>query len=180
MDVKRLFSSEFEAVANDKDFLDRFLSRIDKTGSCWLWMGSNNGRYGLVPRRGWGPDRILAHRVSWMIHNNKPIPDKLVVCHACDVPRCVNPNHLYVGSQSDNIRSSWERGERRNVTTRKLVHTDAINIRHLVGLGIRRADVAAAFGITVQHVASVLNWKAYKHARRQAQIRKKGEAVNHV
>jgi hypothetical protein len=55
-------------------------------------------------------ERKYAHRLAWELANNRPVPDGLVVMHSCDNPRCVNPSHLSVGTQSQNIHDSIRKG----------------------------------------------------------------------
>lgn len=80
---------------------------------CWLWMGSwaPSRGYGLVHVP--GGRRTVAHRYSWEIHRG-PIPDGMMVCHKCDVRLCVNPDHLFLGTASDNMRDAFAKG--RNIT----------------------------------------------------------------
>ena len=85
----------------------RLLSRVEKTDSCWLWRGALNSRgYGSMGfmKRGW-----LAHRLSYTVFKGD-IPDGLFVCHSCDNPPCVNPDHLWVGTASDNQRDAVSKG----------------------------------------------------------------------
>ena len=86
---------------------------VSQTG-CWIWNGpTNNSGYGTyrrdlfqVPYK----DSIqLAHRHAWTLTNG-PIPDGLYVCHTCDTPPCINPDHLFLGSAADNLRDAQAKG----------------------------------------------------------------------
>jgi hypothetical protein len=91
---------------NEKQ-LQRFESKIEKTDSCWLWAGTvlANG-YGQF----WINDgQALAHRTAYEVYIGE-IPDGLLVCHSCDVRNCVNPAHLWVGTQSDNRNDMYSKG----------------------------------------------------------------------
>ena len=90
---------------------ERFESKYIKDPSgCWLWQAGIVGdRYGYM----WVKDRMkLTHRVSWELANTT-IPKGMCVLHICDVPLCVNPKHLFLGTQKDNIRDMIKKG--RNV-----------------------------------------------------------------
>lgn len=85
---------------------ERFWERINKTESCWLWTGYTGSRYGRLFDHG---KTIPAHRLSYEIHKG-PIPDGMYVCHSCDVTICVNPEHLFLGTQSENMRDMVKKG----------------------------------------------------------------------
>lgn len=91
-------------------FEERFLARVvpEPTSGCWLWDGPlDPDGYGHLAYGARG--RMGAHRASWIIHAG-PIPPSRWVLHKCDVPSCVNPRHLYLGTQVDNWRDCVARG----------------------------------------------------------------------
>ncbi len=89
------------------DQTPRFWAHVVKSDGCWLWNGS-------LIRAGYGTlshsvKPKLAHRYSWVLHNG-PIPVGLFVCHHCDVRNCVRPDHLFLGTHSDNMRDALAKG----------------------------------------------------------------------
>lgn len=93
-----------------RPLLNRLMDFVefDTNGGCWLWTGpTGSGRPRLMPERG-QRDR-LAYRLTYELLV-RPIPQGVVLCHRCDQPLCVNPAHLFPGSQSDNVRDMWQKG----------------------------------------------------------------------
>jgi len=90
----------------------RFFEKVEKTDGCWLWTGALNvGGYGSF---GFGDKRLGAHRFSYEIHKGE-IPEGLFVCHSCDVRRCVNPDHLWLGNNAENMKDMYDKGRRPRV-----------------------------------------------------------------
>lgn len=99
-----------------KPVLDRFWNKVEKTATCWLWTGSLTDGYGAFrPAKHRG---MLAHRFSYELAHG-PIPNGLEICHICDNPRCVRPDHLFAGSHDTNMKDAaakgriWRKGRER-------------------------------------------------------------------
>lgn len=100
----------FKKEPHGSEIERRFFKYVRKTESCWIWTGCRKRFLGL-PYGGFGYQNKWqsAHRVSWILHFG-PIPDGVYVLHRCDNPPCVNPLHLELGNQFDNMRHARERG----------------------------------------------------------------------
>jgi hypothetical protein len=89
---------------------ERFWERVQRTDGCWLWTGNTSGRgYGVLRAGEPRAHPRSAHRLSWELHYG-PIPEGLFVCHHCDNPPCVRPDHLFLGSQLENIADMMSKG----------------------------------------------------------------------
>ena len=95
-----------------RDIATRFWNKIDRRGNgCWLWPGAvNNKGYGMFQTQTTGHVKFkTTHRLAWELTNG-PIPVGLFVCHTCDVPSCVNPAHLWLGTNQANIMDAVRKG----------------------------------------------------------------------
>lgn len=145
----------------------RFRKKIQKTDTCWLWTGTKerNG-YGQVytHRRLDGRKvRHYAHRVAYAITHGF-VPAHLEVMHRCDVPGCVNPDHLTLGTHADNMADSAAKKRRAKVkpTIRKISPADVVLIR--ARLDIPSAEWAHSFGVCVSHINRIRRGERRRHA----------------
>ncbi len=91
-----------------KPIIERFWSKVNKTKTCWLWTKSTNSAgYGVI--KVYKGNMILSHRLSYEINTGEIPPGKHVL-HRCDNPLCVNPKHLFLGSDDDNAKDKVSKG----------------------------------------------------------------------
>lgn len=151
----------------------RLWAKVDRSGDCWNWTGTRFGNgYGDIHI--WRDGKWthgLAHRVMYeLVHG--PIPAGMNVLHSCDNRRCVRPDHLHLGSQSENIREMDARG-RRNTTTyargeqsgnAKLTDEDVRVIRAVyTGRYGEPSILARRYNVSVQVINAVLSGKTWTH-----------------
>lgn len=150
---------------------ERFWSKVAKSDGCWLWTGAigrkGYGKFGIWGRKqGWEG----AHRASWRLHYGD-VPDGVFVCHRCDVPSCVRPDHLFLGTDADNVRDMHGKGRwspnvsRAGAANNSAVLTDEdVNrVRLLFAQGMSRAGLARTFGIGWSTVDDVVQRRTWRH-----------------
>ncbi len=124
----------------DEKTLARFWSKVEKTESCWLWTASRNTRgYGQLRISG---ANVTAHRLSWTIAHGRT-PEQCVL-HRCDVRTCVNPAHLFEGSNRDNVNDRV----RKQRSARVLNKEQAIEAMRRVAQGESYRSIGAALGVS--------------------------------
>ncbi len=144
---------------------EKFLSRVrhDANG-CWLWTGyCNEGGYGMMFFAG----RMRgAHRVSWLLFRGR-IPARKVVCHTCDVPPCVNPDHLFLGPHADNAADKMRKSRCRSGETNnqcKLTTQAVLEIRALLAEDrLYMTEIARLYGVSPPTVRNIKIGKCWRH-----------------
>lgn len=130
---------------------------------CWHWVGAtSHAGYGEVKING---KRDLAHRVAYQAING-PIPRGLMVRHSCDRPTCVNPVHLQVGTQAENMQDMVSRGRQSKGHHRpyaKLTDGDVRAIRNLLKQGKGHSAIARQFGVSTSRISKINTGKIWRH-----------------
>jgi hypothetical protein len=151
---------------------ERFWEKVDKRGpdECWEWQAARvRHGYGRI---GTGVGRGIdgAHRVSWQLHFG-PIPAGMSICHTCDNPPCVNPVHLFVGTQDENWADMRTKGRGSEpphrlgeaVNTAVLTEATVRICRERYAAGERTTDLAREFGVNQSTIKRVVSRKTWKH-----------------
>ena len=150
--------------------IKRFESKIQKGSGCWEWVGSKNAQgYGRFPYK---RKTVLAHRFSYALHFG-PIPrgsgfHGTCVCHRCDNPGCVNPNHLFLATSRENTADKVVTGRQvrfigeRNQSA-KLPESDVREIRTRRKLGESQESIASDFGICRATISSIDRGITWSH-----------------
>jgi len=138
-----------------------FLSMVGEpdTNGCMPWLGAKNNKgYGCIGRRS-------AHRTAYEMATGVK-PGKKVVMHKCDNPSCVNPEHLELGTQSQNIKQSYDKGRRKAYPPRlrgeknpacKLTDKQVEEMRTLFACGISQSALSVAYGISKSQAYRIIN-----------------------
>lgn len=151
----------------------RFMSKVNKTDSCWNWTGgtvqSNYYRYGSFKN---GTKTVRAHRFSYSLYHGV-IPEGMFVCHKCDNPLCVNPNHLFLGTAQDNATDMVNKNRQAKGAecgNARLSKKNILDIRAMWNTkdknGKRKyktAEIAEKFGVTSRNILYIVNNQRWTH-----------------
>ena len=150
--------------------IERFMSKVDVKGpdECWEWQAYQD-------RHGYGHTQYenklqYAHRVSYKIHCGE-IPKDMNVLHECDNPACVNPKHLFLGTQADNIDDMINKGRNSapppqigvNHWASKLTEEDVREIKTLIDKGWSAGDIADHFNVAKPTIKDIKAGRTWRH-----------------
>lgn len=134
-------------IGKRKSRIERFTEKVRfAENGCWIWTGSVDADgYGKGPG-----DNVRAHRFSYE-HHKGHIPKGMFVCHSCDTPSCVNPEHLWIGTSADNTADSTNKGRRaRGEKSGVSKGSDTLVkiVKQNYALGISQDKLSAIYGIS--------------------------------
>jgi len=144
----------------------RFFKRVLKTDACWIWQGGcDEDGYGVFMGEVLGVVLRRAHRFSWSFHNNRVIPSTMNILHSCDNPKCVNPEHLSIGTCAENQQEKWTRG--RGWTHKGTSHWATIltedQVREIRSSTETQKVLAAKYGLNQASISAIVRRKSWKH-----------------
>lgn len=159
-----------DSIKEQEDYLSRFWNKVIKSeepDGCWIWKWntSNFFRAGQTFNYTYQGKTMPVYRISWILTHGK-IEKGLVVCHKCDNRICVRPDHLFLGTQAENmedmrIKGRTTRGEKNE--NAKLTEQKVKEIRLLNDRGMTIREIADKFNVTEECIKSVIARKSWKH-----------------
>jgi HNH endonuclease len=151
---------------------ERLFSKYAKNeNGCWIFAGYKDKKgYGHIGIAAEGSDkkRVRAHRLSYSLFVGE-IPDGMMICHRCDTPSCINPDHLFVGTAQDNTddmfsknrwKGGFEKGVRPAVT--KFTEQDILRMKELYQSGVKQVDIAKEYRTSQGHISNIILGRAWK------------------
>ncbi len=153
-----------ETFAVDESLLHRFWSKVQKSDGCWEWTAALRVGYGAfrIGNRIWE-----SHRVAWLLVHGH-LPEKLFLCHHCDNRKCVRVDHLFLGTQLDNVRDMHQKGrvnqaegeQMPNAVLNEQIVKEMWSLRRSKGWG--RVRISRALRVSSVAVDSALRGKSWR------------------
>ncbi len=151
--------------------IEQFWSRVNKKasipshrpelGRCWEWLGYRQPEPKNYGRQGWKGRVWMAHRLAWFFMFGE-IPAGMRVLHLCDNPPCCNPDHLFLGTDQDNVTDCMQKGRRRtDGNARKLTLKDAEEIRKDYASGVSSTVLATKYAVHPDSIRNIVANKTY-------------------
>lgn len=158
-----------ERMASSVEGRKRFWDKVDikSANECWPWKGwCRRNKYGVYGILVGGASRSFdTHRVAYYLANGE-IPEGMCVCHSCDNPPCCNPNHFFLGTQTDNMSDMVKKGRNikgEKVNFAKLKAPQVIGIRELYRKGHTQEHIGSLYKTSRVNVCRIVNYMSWKH-----------------
>jgi DNA-binding XRE family transcriptional regulator len=149
------------------EFVKRFEAKFVKSDGCWVWQASVAGKgYGQMklPKQ---RRQEYAHRLSYLIYRSS-IPLNMQVCHKCDNQRCVNPDHLFLGTCKDNLQDMKAKGRSLFGSKNARAKLDDVKVRQIrqcLETGMTQDKIAVAFGVSQMNISRIKHGKRWAHVK---------------
>lgn len=144
-----------------KTFHERLWSKIQigNPENCWEWSGARQERgHGVIKITGEKKNMLVHRAVFEEIHG--PIPDGVLICHTCDNPPCCNPNHLFSGTQVDNMSDC---SEKERIFKMKLTYDEVKKMKQMRMAGMNWSAIGRAFNVHRSTAKCAVTGKTWKH-----------------
>lgn len=140
----------------------RFSKYVSKTPSCWEWIGGKSDGYGTIRIQG---KARKSHRMAFLIAHGA-IQDGLFVCHKCDNPGCVNPDHLFEATHQVNMKDCSTKGRMHlgeKCANSKLTAGEVVEIRRESKAGATQRDLGKKYGVSQVTIFKIVNRRTWPH-----------------
>jgi hypothetical protein len=142
-------------------YIELFWAKVNKSESCWLWQAATDkdgyGVYGI-----YGTGMSKAHRLSY-IEKHGSIPESALLCHTCDTPACVNPDHLFPGTCADNHSDRDAKSRQAKGTTNGWQRLTAEQIIKIRASTLPDRKLATMFQTSHSHIRRIRKREVWKH-----------------
>jgi len=148
-----------------RNILERFEEKVlaENDNGCTIYTGAKyHGGHGAFYMDG---KQVHAHRVAYELYVGE-IPKDMCVCHKCDVPSCVNPDHLFLGTQADNMQDKLNKGRQlkgSDIKSSKLDESLVSSIKRRLREGARQIDLVRELGVSKQIISSIAVNRTWRH-----------------
>jgi hypothetical protein len=133
---------------------------VAQENGCIFWTGAISGKgYGVGCLH---KNIVAAHRLAYETFVGG-IPDGICVCHHCDTPHCINPDHLFLGTHNDNMQDKVRKTRHSHGEIHGMAKLTEAQARFVIGAGLSSAALAQMFGVTTDHITMIRKGKAWRH-----------------
>ena len=149
--------------SSKQEVIKMFWSRagVGISSTCWPWKAGRAARYGVFGSRFF--KSTLAHRVAYELRYAVKVPKNLEVCHSCDNPRCVNPLHLFLGTQKDNMRDAMNKGRLAIGQRHSRAKLTEAMVREIRSSKLTQVGLAKQYGVRPSTIWAIIQNKTWRH-----------------